>query len=187
MGRYFEPTTKWVKEDGTPSDRALGWMRSLADFVGFRDNAIPGTSLGGDGATTKFLRADGTYAVPGYPVGADPTGTVGTAAVNGSAATFMRSDAAPTLDLGIFPTWTGVHTFSLAPTFTLGATFTGAIDGNGAFGCNGATPQTAATVNAAVAGTAGGSYTGTEQTMLNDLKALVNQLRSTLIANGIAV
>lgn len=55
------------------------------------------------------------------------------------------------------------------------------------FGCNGASPQTAATVNAAVAGTAGAAYTATEQTIINDLVALVNQLRAALVANGVAV
>ena len=150
-------------------------MRSLADFVGFRDGAVPGTSLGGDGTTTTFLAADGTYRVPGYPVGADPSAAAGLTAIAGVATTFMRSDAAPALNLGITPTWTGIHTFAAA------------IDGNGAFGCNGATPQTSATVNSAISGTAGAAYTATEQTMLNDLKALVNQLRAALVANGVAV
>lgn len=43
---------------------------------------------------------------------ANPTASVGLAAVNGSATTFMRSDAAPALDVSISPTWTGTHTFS---------------------------------------------------------------------------
>jgi hypothetical protein len=55
------------------------------------------------------------------------------------------------------------------------------------FGCNGKSPQTSAAVNGAIAGTAGLVYTATEQTMINDLKALVNQLRAALIANGITV
>lgn len=42
---------------------------------------------------------------------ANPSAQVGLAAVNGSAGTFMRSDAAPALDQGIAPTWTGVHTW----------------------------------------------------------------------------
>jgi hypothetical protein len=63
----------------------------------------------------------------------------------------------------------------------------GSVTSAGAFGCNGKTAQTAATVNGAVTGTAGVVYTGTEQTMINDLKALVNQLRTALVNNGIAV
>lgn len=55
------------------------------------------------------------------------------------------------------------------------------------FGCNGASPQVEAVVNAAVAGTAGAAYTATEQTIINNLVALVNQLRAALVANGIAI
>jgi hypothetical protein len=64
------------------------------------------------------------------PVGANPTASVGLTAVNGSAVTFMRSDAAPPLSQAITPTWTGVHTFSNdavfndVTTFTALATFT---------------------------------------------------------------
>ena len=60
------------------------------------------------------------------PTAANPTGTVGLTAVNGTATTFMRSDAAPPLSQGIVPTWTGVHTFSAAPVFNAGETLTNA-------------------------------------------------------------
>lgn len=50
------------------------------------------------------------------PVGANPTATIGLTAVNGSAATFMRSDAAPALSQSIAPTWTGLHTFNRSST-----------------------------------------------------------------------
>lgn len=53
-----------------------------------------------------------TVAVPTTVSAANPTAVVGLTAVNGSAATFMRSDAAPALDQGIAPTWTATHTFS---------------------------------------------------------------------------
>ena len=46
------------------------------------------------------------------PTGANPTASVGLAAVNGSATTFLRSDGAPALDVGISPTWTGSHIWS---------------------------------------------------------------------------
>ncbi len=39
----------------------------------------------------------------------DPSASVGLTAVNGSAATAMRSDAAPPIDQAITPTWTGDH------------------------------------------------------------------------------
>lgn len=43
---------------------------------------------------------------------ANPSASIGLAAVNGSASTFMRSDAAPALSQAISPTWSGSHTFS---------------------------------------------------------------------------
>lgn len=52
------------------------------------------TSLGGGGGTSG-----------------NPTASVGLAAVNGSASTFLRSDAAPALAQDIVPTWTGIHTW----------------------------------------------------------------------------
>jgi len=47
---------------------------------------------------------------------ANPTGTIGLTAVNGTATTPMRSDAAPALSQAISPTWSGTHTFSNAIT-----------------------------------------------------------------------
>lgn len=68
------------------------------------------------GGTSNFLRADGTFAVPaGTTVGANPTASVGLAAVNGVATTYLRSDGAPALDVSISPTWSGTHTFSNTP------------------------------------------------------------------------
>lgn len=48
---------------------------------------------------------------------ANPTGTVGLSTVNGSASTYMRSDAAPPLSQAIAPTWSGAHTWSSTATF----------------------------------------------------------------------
>lgn len=42
----------------------------------------------------------------------DPSAQVGTAPINGVAATYMRSDAAPAINQGMSPTWTGNHVFS---------------------------------------------------------------------------
>jgi hypothetical protein len=44
---------------------------------------------------------------------AAPTALVGTAAIPGVAATYMRSDAAPAINPAIAPAWTGMHTFGL--------------------------------------------------------------------------
>lgn len=45
------------------------------------------------------------------PSAANPSASVGLAAVNGSAATFLRSDGAPALSQSISPTWSGAHIF----------------------------------------------------------------------------
>lgn len=52
--------------------------------------------------------------VSGIPLAANPTASIGLTVVNGVATTFMRSDAAPPLDVTISPTWTGTHTWSSA-------------------------------------------------------------------------
>lgn len=51
-------------------------------------------------------------------VGANPTGTVGLSAVNGSAVTYVRSDGAPALSQAIAPTWSAQHIFSLVGSST---------------------------------------------------------------------
>lgn len=43
---------------------------------------------------------------------ANPSGTIGLAAVNGSAASAIRSDGAPALSQAIAPTWSGTHTYT---------------------------------------------------------------------------
>ena len=69
-------------------------------------SAAPGCVPLSGGGTVNFLRADGTWA----PVqGANPTASVGTSAVNGSSASFMRADAAPPINQAMAPTWSGVH------------------------------------------------------------------------------
>ena len=51
------------------------------------------------------------HAAGGFGGFANPAASVGLVAVNGVATTAMRSDAAPALDQGITPTWTGAHIF----------------------------------------------------------------------------
>lgn len=64
------------------------------------------------GITSVTFPTSGTLATTAQlPVGANPSASIGLSAVNGSAATFMRSDGAPALSQAISPTWTGVHTF----------------------------------------------------------------------------
>lgn len=55
------------------------------------------------------------------PSAANPTASLGLTAINGSAATYMRSDGAPALSQSITPTWTGLHTFNQAGNATTSA------------------------------------------------------------------
>ena len=59
---------------------------------------------------------------PSIPAGANPSASVGLAAVNGSAGTFMTSDSAPALNQAIVPTWTGLHTFNVSPSSPFSST-----------------------------------------------------------------
>jgi hypothetical protein len=65
---------------------------------------------------------------------ANPTGTVGLSAVNGSLASYMRSDAAPPLSQAITPTWSNLHIFGgglqLNSNITFGTTATYQIGGS---------------------------------------------------------
>jgi hypothetical protein len=74
------------------------------------------------GGTANYLRADGTWTTPPGTGGAapgNPTAKVGLVAVPGVEITFMRSDAAPALDVAMAPTWSGLHTFSQKITSTV--------------------------------------------------------------------
>jgi hypothetical protein len=72
--------------------------------------------------------------LPGTFAGfANPTASVGLSAVNGSAATAMRSDAAPPIDQTITPTWTSLHIFN-ANISVNGSTITGVANPSGTVG-----------------------------------------------------
>ena len=75
-------------------------------------NVLQGVVPASGGGTSNFLRADGTWISPSAASPGNPTAYVGLTPVNGSAGTYMRSDAAPPLDVTISPTWTGIHTWS---------------------------------------------------------------------------
>lgn len=70
-----------------------------------------------DGVSSSGYCVTGGTGCPGGITGfANPTGTIGLSAVNGSAATAMRSDGAPALSQSIAPTMTGVWTFTKVAT-----------------------------------------------------------------------
>ena len=69
-----------------------------------------GQGVGTINAAGVFI--NGVAAITASASGANPTASVGLSAVNGSAATFLRSDGAPALSQAISPTWTAAHTFS---------------------------------------------------------------------------
>lgn len=85
--------------------------------------------------TRKFLRQTGDGSASAAPswdtlvaadvpdMGANPSGTIGLTAVNGSATrSYVRSDGAPALSQAIAPSWTQLHTF----TATIGLKITSA-------------------------------------------------------------
>lgn len=80
----------------------------INDFTSSFSGAVPASG----GGTVNFLRADGTFDEPAYPVSANPSASVGLSAVDGTATTFMTSDSAPALSQAISPTWSGNHKFS---------------------------------------------------------------------------
>jgi hypothetical protein len=89
----------------------------LADADAITGNLPVANLDSGTGASAStFWRGDATWAAPagGITGLANPTASVGLAAVNGVATTAMRSDAAPALDQSIAPTWTGAHIFTNA-------------------------------------------------------------------------
>lgn len=75
--------------------------------TGVMEEITLGTNLTLSGTTLNVAGGGVSVANPGAQL-------VGLSAINGSAATAMRSDGAPALDQTIVPTWTGIHTFSLS-------------------------------------------------------------------------
>jgi len=110
-GAYFN-----LAPGGTPVSANLNngdlWVTSTGLYAQVNGSTVGPIGAGGSGAS-----------------GANPTASVGLAAVNGSAATFLRSDGAPALSQSISPTWSGTHTFSNAPVLS---GLTGYLYANGA-------------------------------------------------------
>lgn len=101
---------------GSPEDLTGTQATALLDTF---TSTLKGLAPSSGGGTTNFLRADGTWAVPPGTSGvtfANPTATVGPTAVNGTAVTAMRSDAAPAINTSANYTMTGTWTFRNAGT-----------------------------------------------------------------------
>jgi hypothetical protein len=77
---------------------------------------LPNPSGSSDAANKAYVDAQ-----PGAAGPANPAASVGLSTVNGSASTFMRSDAAPSLAQSIAPTWTGQHIWDAARSITSAA------------------------------------------------------------------
>jgi hypothetical protein len=113
---------------------------TLSDIATAVTNSLDRTGASA-GMTGQFKASDGAVGAPGWSFGseptsgvyragsgdfrfsiagtdtlkfafANPTGSIGLAAVNGTSLNPTRSDATPALSQAIAPTWTGVHTFS---------------------------------------------------------------------------
>lgn len=138
-------------------------------FALFGDSGIVtnGATGGNKGAGT--INVSGGFYVNGTALStvssANPSATIGLAAVNGSAATFMTSDSAPPLSQAIVPTWTGAHTFSSTVTIqgtgnNNGLIFTGTSAFINASGGTGLTISTTAALTLAFSGNLTFDYAG---------------------------
>ncbi len=114
----------YISSAATWNAKMTNPMSAIGDLILGGASGAPGRL--GIGANAYVLTSDGTTASwqpsPTGTSGANPTASIGLTAVNGSALTFMRSDAAPAISQAISPTWSGTHTFS--------NTIAGAISGN---------------------------------------------------------
>jgi len=128
-----------VSADTHPIDITQTWNSGAVTFTGIKQNVTNSASNSASklidlqvGGVSKFSVDElGNVTSTNVSGVANPTATIGLTAINGSAATSIRSDGAPALSQAIAPTWTGIHTF--APTARTSGTaaqhvFTGGAD-----------------------------------------------------------
>lgn len=107
----WNATTIAADRGGTGVANAAGSTITLGGALSFSGAFTTAFTVTGN--TSVTLPTTGTLATTAQlPAGANPTASVGLTAVNGVSTSFMRADAAPALDVGISPTWTGNHTFN---------------------------------------------------------------------------
>lgn len=123
-----------VQNAGTGASLAIGVGATIGADAGAQFFILAGKVVnfhntvdftGTDGITINLGTTGGTLGTGAFAaavVGANPSGTIGLAGVNGSATTFLRSDGAPALSQAIVPTWTGAHAWSAAATFNAAVT-----------------------------------------------------------------
>lgn len=95
---------------------ALDTLKEITDQLKTDENAVTALTTTVSGKLTASMNlndlADKAQARINLGVTfANPTSKSGLTAANGSAVTFMRSDAAPAIDVSIAPTWTNKHIF----------------------------------------------------------------------------
>lgn len=131
-------------------------------------------------------------------VGANPTGTIGLSAVNGSSANFVRADGAPALSQAIIPTWTATHTFNGSPSIiTSGNVGVGSASPGQQLDVNGTTRTSALYITGLTGGRplilnsnngiATGFYTGNTTTQVTSTGALIPGDYWKIDANGNAI
>jgi hypothetical protein len=108
----------------------LGSLGTTAQVLHGNAAGVPtwgAVSLTVDVSGTLPVASGGTGVTALSSLTANPSATIGLSAVNGSASTFMRSDAAPVLSQAIVPTWSGTHTFTAAPASVISNAVTNAL------------------------------------------------------------
>lgn len=112
--RPFEYPDKISPTSAPPIDVNMTVTWTGVHTFGAGLNATGTVAVTGNITATTTIAATGAISGSNLSAtgGANPSVSLGLAAVNGAAITYMRSDAAPALDQGITPTWTGKHIFS---------------------------------------------------------------------------